>query len=54
MDDKEWNELNALRLNLNANLMAYDAATQEKFTELLVASLEGKGDFAPSTVSRTR
>jgi hypothetical protein len=53
MDDRDWNELNALRLSLNANLMAYDATTQEKFTELLVESLEGKGDLPIRTVSRT-
>ena len=47
MDQQEWEELNAIRKNLNANLMAYDWSTQEKFTELFVKSLEGKGDGFP-------
>jgi hypothetical protein len=53
MEEAEWNELNALRQELNANLMAYDWEAQEKFTELFVKSLEGKGDPAPGTVNRT-
>jgi hypothetical protein len=44
MDQAEWNQLDTLRRELNANLMAYDWSTQEKFTELLVKSLEGKSD----------
>jgi hypothetical protein len=51
MDQQEWNELDALRQELNTNLMAYDWQAQEKFTELLVKSLEGKSD---TPVSRTR
>lgn len=53
MDDKDWAELDALRLNLNANLMAYDSTAQEKFTELFVQSLEGKSDGPIRPVSRT-
>lgn len=45
MDNQEWETLNAIRKELNTNLMAYDWETQEKFTELLVKSLEGKGDW---------
>jgi hypothetical protein len=52
MDQEEWEKLDAIRKELNANLMAYDCETQEKFTELFVKSIEGKGDQAPSSVSR--
>jgi hypothetical protein len=52
MDQAEWDTLDAIRRNLNANLMAYDWEAQEKFTELLVKSLEGKGDQEPSSVFR--
>lgn len=47
MDQAEWNQLDAIRRELNTNLMAYDWSTQERFTELLVKSLEGKGDSVP-------
>ncbi len=49
MDQQEWETLDSIRRNLNANLMAYDWSTQEKFTELLVKSLEGKSDGLPHT-----
>lgn len=52
MDQAEWDTLNAIRKELNGNLMAYGWGTQEKFTELLVKSLEGKGDRPPSSASR--
>lgn len=52
MEQQEWDELNALRKELNHNLMAYDWYAQEKFTELFVKSLEGKGDPSPRPVSR--
>ncbi len=52
MDQAEWETLDAIRRELNANLMAYDWGTQERFTELLVKSLEGKGDQMPSSGSR--
>ena len=44
MDQTEWETLDAIRKELNNNLMAYDWSTQEKFTELFVKSLEGKSD----------
>ena len=44
MEQTEWNELLAIRREMNENLMALDARTQERYTELLVKSLEGKGD----------
>jgi hypothetical protein len=51
MDNQEWETLNAIRKELNTNLMAYDWEAQEKFTELLVKSLEGKSDWS---VTRTK
>ncbi len=53
MEDKDWETLVELKNDLDANLMAYDWQTQEKFTELLVESLKGKGDRPLRTVSRT-
>ena len=53
MDQAEWETLDAIRRELNFNLMAYDWEAQEKFTELLVKSLEGKGDQAPRPVTPT-
>lgn len=53
MDQTEWEMLDAIRRELNGNLMAYNWTTQEKFTELFVKSLEGKGDRPPSSASRT-
>jgi hypothetical protein len=53
MEEKDWDTLVELKNELDANLMAYDWQTQEKFTELLVESLQGKGDLPLSTVSRT-
>lgn len=53
MKDKDWNTLVEIKNELDANLMAYDTSTQEKFTELLVESLKGKGDRPIRTVSRT-
>lgn len=53
MDQTEWDTLNAIRKELNSNLMAYDWSTQEKFTELFVKSLEGKGDGPLGSVPRT-
>ena len=47
MDQEEWNKMDALRKELNSNLMAYDPYAQEKFASLLVESLRGKGDPDP-------
>lgn len=54
MDQNEWDQLDAIRRELNGNLMAYDWSTQEKFTELFVKSLEGKGDQVPRSANPTR
>jgi len=53
MTQTEWDELVQLRKEMNESLMALDAATQEKFVELLVKSLEGKGDLPVGAVSRS-
>jgi hypothetical protein len=45
MNQEEWDKLLAIRHEMNANLMAQGTVTQEKYTELLVKSLEGKGDI---------
>ena len=44
MNQSEWNELLKIRQEMNGNLMALDVRTQERYTELLVKSLQGKGD----------
>jgi len=41
---EEWNELNALRKAINYNPHTVSPQKMEKFTELMVRSLEGKGD----------
>lgn len=53
MTQEEWDLLLAIRREMNGNLMAQDTATQEKYTELLVKSLEGKGDVTPKAVIPT-
>lgn len=41
---EEWDELNALREAINYNPHTVSYQKMEKFTELLVRSLYGKGD----------
>lgn len=41
---EEWNELNALRMAINYSPHTVSPEKMEKFTELMVRSLEGKGD----------
>jgi len=41
---EEWNELNALRKAINYDPHTVTPEKMEKFTELMVRSLEGKGD----------
>ena len=52
MNQDEWNELLAIRREMNENLMALDARMQERYTELLVKSLEGKGDRPVSRLAQ--
>lgn len=42
---EEWDELNALRQAINQNPAAVIPNQQERFTELFVRSLQGKGDI---------
>jgi hypothetical protein len=44
LTDEEWNELNALREAINYDPHTVSPEKMEKFTELMVRSLEGKGD----------
>ena len=41
---EEWDELNALRMAINYSPHTVSPEKMEKFTELMVRSLEGKGD----------
>jgi len=41
---EEWDELNALRKAINYDPHTVSHQKMEKFTELLVRSLQGKGD----------
>jgi hypothetical protein len=53
MNQEDWETLDAIRKELNANLMAYNPETHEKFSALFVKSLEGKGDGPVRAVSPT-
>ena len=44
LTNEEWNELNALRMAINYSPHTVSPNKMEKFTELMVRSLEGKGD----------
>jgi len=45
LTEDEWNELDALRIAINTNPASVHPEKQERFTELFVRSLEGKGDY---------
>lgn len=44
LNDKEWQELNALRLAISDNPAAVVPSQQERFTFLFAQSIKGKGD----------
>ena len=44
LTEEEWYELDALRIAINTNPASVHPEKQERFTELFVRSLEGKGD----------
>lgn len=44
---EEWNELVALKDAINYNPSSVHYQKMERFTELMVRTLEGKGDSAP-------
>jgi len=48
LTDDEWNELVALKDAITYAPQTVSAQKMEKFAELMVRSLEGKGDFVPS------
>jgi hypothetical protein len=43
---EEWDELNALRKAINYNPSQVSPQKMEKFTELFVRTLRGKGDIS--------
>jgi hypothetical protein len=45
MTPEEWNELNILKEAINWNPASVHQDKMERFTELLVKSLEGKGEY---------
>lgn len=47
LTDEEWNELVALKDAINYYPSSVTPQKMEKFTELMVRSLEGKGDCVP-------
>ena len=50
LSQEEWDELNVLRLAINENLASVHPEKQERFTELFVRSLEGKGDAQSASI----
>jgi len=44
MNQSEWEELLSLRAEMNNGMTGLSTVHQERFTELLVKSLRGKGD----------
>lgn len=47
LSEDEWNELVALKEAITYSPQTVSYEKMEKFTELMVRSLEGKGDFTP-------
>lgn len=45
MTQEEWDELKALKDAINYNPASVHYDRMERFTELMVKSLEGKGDY---------
>lgn len=50
---EEWNELDALRKAINYDPSQVSPQKMEKFTELFVRSLQGKGDIVSSQANPT-
>jgi hypothetical protein len=48
LTEEEWNELVALKDAITYAPQTVSASKMEKFAELMVRTLEGKGDFTPS------
>jgi hypothetical protein len=51
LTEDEWNELVALKNAINDNPASVHFEKMERFTELMVRSLEGKGDRPVAQVS---
>ncbi|UYA57575.1 hypothetical protein SCREM1_118 [Synechococcus phage S-CREM1] len=49
MTQDEWNELNTLKNAITYDPASVHPAKMERFTELMVQSLEGKGDYTNRT-----
>jgi hypothetical protein len=49
MTQEEWNELKMLKDAITYDPASVHPAKMERFTELMVQSLEGKGDFVTRT-----
>jgi hypothetical protein len=49
MTQDEWNELKMLKDAITYDPASVHPAKMERFTELMVQSLEGKGDFVTRT-----
>jgi hypothetical protein len=47
LTNEEWTELDALRKAINYNPASVHWDKMERFGELMVRSLEGKGDMTP-------
>jgi hypothetical protein len=45
LNDRDWQELEKLRKNITSNISLTNTNDMEKFTHLLVRSLEGKGNY---------
>lgn len=52
LTEEEWNELVALKEAINYYPHTVSASKMEKFTELMVRSLEGKGDAPPKKLAQ--
>ena len=50
MTEEEWDELNILREAITFSPSTVHYEKMERFTELLVKSLEGKGEYANAEV----
>jgi hypothetical protein len=48
LTQSEWNELVALKNAINYDPSSVHFEKMERFTELMVRSLEGKGDTSPT------
>lgn len=47
LTNEEWNELCALKNAINYDPASVHYEKMERFTELMVRTLEGKGDYTP-------